>query len=184
MLWAALSYAGGIVTGFYVWRPPVWWLVAAFGFCASGAYFLRHRALAAFALGLSALFVTASLMMQVRVPQSHGQDILAFADGRDLIITAHVIKEGNLREKTPGDAQQRLDVETEQIDTESETLVIHSGLRVNIYGRHRKNEDEANEGQESGDTPVHVFRYGERLRFPVRLYPPRNFRNPGAFDYA
>src|SRR6201981_2017650 len=27
------------------------------------------------------------------------------------------------------------------------------------------------------------FRYGERLRFPVKLRVPRNFRNPGAFDY-
>ena len=28
-----------------------------------------------------------------------------------------------------------------------------------------------------------MFRYGERLRFPVKLHPPRNFRNPGAFDH-
>jgi competence protein ComEC len=31
---------------------------------------------------------------------------------------------------------------------------------------------------------MHLFRYGERLRFPVKLYPPHNFRNPGAFDYT
>jgi hypothetical protein len=24
----------------------------------------------------------------------------------------------------------------------------------------------------------------ESLRYPAKLYPPRNFRNPGAFDYA
>ena len=35
MLWAALSYAGGIVTGFYVWRPPLWWLIAAIVFSVS-----------------------------------------------------------------------------------------------------------------------------------------------------
>jgi competence protein ComEC len=28
-----------------------------------------------------------------------------------------------------------------------------------------------------------LFRYGERLRFLSKLNPPRNFRNPGAFDY-
>ena len=27
------------------------------------------------------------------------------------------------------------------------------------------------------------FEYGERLRFPARISPPRNYRNPGAFDY-
>jgi len=188
MLWAALAYAGGIVTGFYAWRPPLWWLVAAVVFSATGAYFLRRRALAAFALGLSALFVTAALTMQSRVPGNHETDVLAFADGRDLIVTAHVIKEGNLREKTPGDAQQRLDLETEQVvasnDKGNETFVIHSGLRVSFYGHEAKNEEGKNESEERAAIPAHLFRYGERLRFPVKLYPPHNFRNPGAFDYT
>jgi competence protein ComEC len=180
MLWAALSYAGGIVTGFYVWRPPLWWLIAALVFCASAAYFLRRRARAALALGLSALFVLGALMMQVRVPDGHGSaDILAYADGRDLVVTAHVTKEGNLRDQSHGDAQQRVDLETEQIETGSETLAIRSGLRVSIYGHEAKNESD-----ESVATPMHLFRYGEHLRFPAKLYPPRNFRNPGAFDYA
>src|SRR5258708_12663804 len=30
---------------------------------------------------------------------------------------------------------------------------------------------------------MRIFRYGERIRFFVKLRPPRNFRNPGAFDY-
>ena len=30
---------------------------------------------------------------------------------------------------------------------------------------------------------MHVFHYGERIRLPVKLKLPRNFRNPGAFDY-
>jgi competence protein ComEC len=185
MLWAALAYAGGIVTGFYVWRPPLWWLVAAIVFSASGAYLLRRRPCAAFALGLSTLFVTGALMMQVRAPENHGSaDILTFADGRDLVVTAHVTKEGYVREKIPSDAQQRLDLETEQIETGSATFAIRSGLRVSIYGHHRKNEDEKNESEESAATPMHLFRYGERLRFLVKLYPPHNFRNPGAFDYT
>jgi competence protein ComEC len=185
MLWAALAYATGIVTGFYVWRPPLWWLVAAIIFSGAGAYFLRRRAVAAFALGLSALFVTGALMMQVRAPENHGSaDILTFADGRDLLVTAHVTKEGSVRDKTPTDAQQKLDLETEQIETASEIFTIHSGLRVSIYGHHKKNEDEANESEEAAATPMHLFRYGERLRFPVKLYPPHNFRNPGAFDYT
>jgi competence protein ComEC len=181
MLWAALAYAGGIVTGFYVWRPPLWWLIAALVFSASGAHLLRHRARAAFALGLSALFVTGALMMQARAPQNHGSaDALAFADGSDLEVTAHVIKEGNLQGKSPGDAQQRLDLETEQIGTGNKSFAIRSGLRVSIYGHEAKNEEVKNESKES----MHLFRYGERLRFPAKLYPPHNFRNPGAFDYT
>jgi len=189
MLWAALAYASGIVAGFYVWRPPLWWLVAAIVFSAAGAYFLRRRARAALALALSDLFVTGALLMQVRTPENLGSaGVLAFADGRDLVVTAHVTKGGNLREKTPGDAQQRLDLEIEQVATRNETgdkaFAIRSGIRVSIYGHEARNAEAKNEFEQSVATPMHLFRYGERLRFPAKLYPPHNFRNPGAFDYA
>jgi len=185
MLWAALAYASGIATGFYVWRPPLWWLVAAIVFSAAAAYFLRRRARSAFALALSALFVTGALIMHVRIPDEQGSaSLLSFADGRDLVVTAHVTKEGNLREKARGDAQQRLDLETEKIETGAEAIAIHSGVRVSFYGREVRNEDAKDESAESASSPMHLLRYGERLRFPVKLYPPRNFRNPGAFDYA
>jgi competence protein ComEC len=188
MLWAALAYASGIVTGFYVWRPPLWWVVAAIVFSVSATYVLRRRRRAALLLGLSALFVTGALRMQVRLPENHSSgEILAFADGRDLILTVHVTKEGNLREEAPGNIHQRLDVETEQIETANEkgneTFAIHSGLRVNFYGRAIKNEN-ANESEQFAASPTRLFRYGERLRFPAKLYVPHNFRNPGAFDYA
>src|ERR1700733_2007009 len=94
MLWAAVAYAGGIITGFYVWRPPLWWLITAIVFSASAGFFLRARAKAAFALGLAVLFVTGAWMMQVRSPDNHDSGILAFADGREVIVTAHVVKEG------------------------------------------------------------------------------------------
>jgi predicted membrane metal-binding protein len=29
-----------------------------------------------------------------------------------------------------------------------------------------------------------LLKYGERIRFPTTLVAPRNYRNPGAFDYA
>jgi competence protein ComEC len=185
MLWAALAYASGIATGVYVWRPPLWWLVAAIVFSAAAAYFLRRRARYAFALALSALFVTGALVMQVRTPEELGSgSVLSLADGRDLIVTAHITKEGNLREKARGDAQQRLDLETEKIETGNDAIAIRSGVRVSFYGREVRNEEANDESAESTPAPMHLFRYGERLRFPVRLYPPRNFRNPGAFDYA
>ena len=33
------------------------------------------------------------------------------------------------------------------------------------------------------NTATRLFHYGERIRLPVKLKLPRNFRNPGAFDY-
>jgi competence protein ComEC len=187
MLWAASAYSCGIVTGVYVWRPALWWLVGGIVFCASGTYFLRRRSYASFALALCALFVAGALMMQVRVPVSAGgTDVLAFADGREVIVTGHVLKEGSLREKNFGDAQQRLDLETEQIttrtDTGTRTFSVESGVRVTVYGHEVSSEEAQNSPAES--TSGHVFCYGERLRFPAKLLPPHNFRNPGAFDYA
>ena len=132
MLWASVAYASGIVTGFYIWRPPLWWLIAAIVFAASAAFFLRSRAKAAFALGFAALFVAGAWTMQVRMPTNHDADILAFADGREVIVTAHVVKEGILQEKSRGDVQQRLDLRTEHIHTGSETVTVDSGLRVSF----------------------------------------------------
>ena len=31
---------------------------------------------------------------------------------------------------------------------------------------------------------MQLFHYGQRIRFPATLVIPRNYRNPGAFDYA
>ena len=139
MLWAAVAYAGGIVTGVYVLRSPVWWVVAAIVFSASAAFFLHSRAKSAFALGLAALFVTGACVMQLRAPNSQDSTgILAFADGREVIVTAHVVKEGVLQEKKWGDVQQRLDLGTEQIQTGSENVTVHSGLRISVYGHETK----------------------------------------------
>jgi competence protein ComEC len=183
MLWAASAYGAGIVFGHYVWRPPLYWLVAGVAFSASGAYFLRRRSRASYALALAALLVTGALIIQVRAPENQ-DSALAFADDRDVAITAHVIKEGNLRDHGRGDSQQRLDLETEQINTTNESFAIRFGIRVSFYGYVARDEAAKNELEESVTAPRHLFRYGERLRFPAKLYPPRNFRNPGAFDYA
>jgi competence protein ComEC len=91
-------------------------------------------------------------------------------------MTAHVIREGRLRESSPNEVRQSLDVETEQIVTESGTRIsVHSGVRLGIYSP-------AFVSQTNAPT-MHLFRYGERLRLSLKLKLPRNFHNPGAFDY-
>jgi hypothetical protein len=60
-------------------------------------------------------------MMQVQGSREPEQR-LAFADGPDVVVTPHVTKEGNLRDHGRGDSQQRLDLETEQLNTSSENL--------------------------------------------------------------
>jgi competence protein ComEC len=172
LLWAAVIYAGGIFVGHYAWRPPLWWLIAGLVFGSSAVYFLRRRARIGIALALSSLFVFGALSIQVSGPGSDEIADGSLGDGQDVIVTAHVIREGSLRQRGFSDLQQKLDLEAEQIDADGHILVTHIGIRASFYSK--------------GDSPdaVHDFRYGERIRFPTKLYQPHNFRNPGAFDYA
>jgi hypothetical protein len=96
------------------------------------------------------------------------------------MVMAHVSKEATLQEDGPGSLRQRIEVETEQIIRGDEHLAVNSGLRINIYQQELLKRDS---DQEAIGAPVRVFTYGERLRFPAKISPPSNYRNPGAFDY-
>jgi competence protein ComEC len=105
--------------------------------------------------------------------------LLRYADGAEVVVTADVTKEGTLQEDGPREVRQRLDVGTEQIATGSVKFEVHSGVRISVYTQ----QPQSGPGQEASAATARLFRYGERLRFPAKIYPPRNFRNPGAFDY-
>jgi competence protein ComEC len=182
MVWAAAVYSIGIVVGVYQWRPAGLLLVAAVVLLASATYFLRRRTWLAGALALGALFLGGALHIHLR-GQTEPLDtsILPFADGKDVEITAHVIRDGQLRPGAFGELEQRLDVETEEIVSNEQHFQVHSGVRLGIYVR---NEMRANREQAQPQTAVMpIFRYGERLHVLAKLKWPRNFRNPGAFDY-
>ncbi|HEV2716671.1 MAG TPA: DUF4131 domain-containing protein, partial [Terriglobales bacterium] len=161
LLWAALAYAAGLVIGLYAWRPALWWLVAFTVFSASAIYFLRRRARAAFALGLASIFVTGALAIQVaHSGGTCGDNIVQFGND-EVLVTAHVIAEGNLREDGTGGLRQRLDVESEQVTTNDRTVKARCGVRVSIY------QKESASGQRAA--PMRLFVYGERLRFPAKI---------------
>jgi competence protein ComEC len=178
MLWAALAYSCGIIAGTYLQRPPALWITAAIAFLAAGFYFLQRRIWLAATLALMALFVTGALQLQLsgtaNLPDTSLQP---FTDGQQVEVTAHVIRDGKLRESGPNETRQTIDLQTEQIVTANGTkLPIHSGIRLGIYS-FRSN------GPLAEAPASRIFRYGERLRVPVKLKLPRNFHNPGAFDY-
>ena len=143
MLWAALSLAAGIAVGAHAWRPPLWWVAAWIVFALSGACLLRRRGPPAFILGSGALFFLGALMVQVRVPDDAGSGLLRFADGSEVIVTAHVTKEGIAQEDGPGSVRQRLEVETEQIARGDEKFAVNSGLRINVYQPMKREPDQA-----------------------------------------
>jgi len=177
MLWAALAYSSGIIAGFYAWRPALLWIAAATAFLAASFFFIPRRKWLATALALGTFFLAGALHIQLRRPANPPDISLhPFADEQQVVMTAHVTREGGFREASLNETRQSVDVETEEIATDDGSrILIHSGVRLGIYSSGAPSQDVV--------PPPQVFRYGERLRFPVKLKLPRNFRNPGAFDY-
>jgi hypothetical protein len=131
MLWAALAFAVGIATGVHAWRPPLWWVVAWIVFTLSGTYWLGRRGRAAFVVALDALFFSGALLVQVRSPgDTDNSGWTRFADGTEVMITAHVTKEGVLHDEGTGGVRQRIEVETEEITRDAENVAVNSGLRI------------------------------------------------------
>ena len=185
MLWAALAYSAGIVAGLYLGRPASWWVAAGAAFLAAGLYFVRRRKWLGVGLALGAFFLAGALHIQVRGPANLlDTSLQPFADGQQVEMTAHVTREGRLREGGPNEVRQSLDVETEEIVAENgKRIPVHSGVRLGIYSARPNGSSPALRVDEAAAPTMCLFRYGERLRLPVKLKLPRNFRNPGAFDY-
>jgi competence protein ComEC len=191
MLWATAAYSSGIVSGIYLWRPTLWWIVAAASLAAAAAYFGRRRYAVGWALALGALFLAGALHIQLRGSSPRlDTSIQPYANGQELQITAHVTRDGRLQPGGVGEIRQTLDVETEAVDTgpiataTGQAEPVHSGIRLSIYSP-RSNAlapDEAPPTASRSDSPP-TFHYGQRIRFSAKLKLPRNFRNPGAFDY-
>jgi competence protein ComEC len=173
LLWAALAYACGIVLGVYAWRPPSWWLITSLVFASSCIYLLRHRIRTAFCFVLVALVASGALAIQARSPSLN--DVAQFVDGEEAVVTAHVIREGHSQRRDSADLRQRLDLETELISTETAASTAQVGIRATFYDKESANQ--------SVNVPPRIFHYGDRLRFSAKLNRPRNYRNPGSFDY-
>ena len=102
-----------------------------------------------------------------------------FAYGPPVQITAHVSREGRSRQASPNELSQTVDLQTEEIVTESGARIpVHSGARLNIY-----QALDSSRPNPPAPLPMRLFHYGERIRFPAKLKLPRNFHNPGGFDY-
>ena len=88
-----------------------------------------------------------------------------------------------MREESLKEVSQSLDVETEEIiDDDGKRIPVRSGVRLGIYSVSTNGSALLRTAQPTSPA-LRVFGYGERIQLPVKLKLPRNFRNPGAFDY-
>ena len=195
LFWAAVAFSLGLWTGVRAWRPPSWWVIALVAFVFAASWFLSKRAWMAKALSLGAWFLLGAFLIQIRgqPPAELQQDdarIFALADGREVTLTARVMREGYARASGPRSISESIDVETEAIASQGESWPVRAGIRLTIY---EKVEDRAigSSGDRvilddpmtrSLDHPIPLT-YGTRLRILAKLHPARNYRNPGAFDY-
>jgi competence protein ComEC len=186
MLWAAAAYAAGIVAGVHLWRPLSWWIVGSIVIALASLYFVRRRAKFSWILGFAVCFLIGAFHVQARAGlQRLDAGIQPFADRQELEIIAHVVRDGHIQ-SAAGESRQIVDIETEQLRTDAGvSLPIRSGIRLGIYSK--PSDDQA--WRETSTTPrsladsMPFLQTGQRIRFMGKLRRPRNFRNPGAFDY-
>ena len=173
-------------------------MIAVLAFVLAASWFLQRRAWLAKGLSLGCWFLLGALLIQIRassVDFADASTALPLADGREVTLTARVMREGYARASGPRAVRQTVDVETERIESEGESSPVRVGVRLTIYERVEASDTVESRASpppgsslvdrsgETGETPVAPLTYGTRLRIRARLHPPRNFRNPGAFDY-
>jgi competence protein ComEC len=178
-----VAFAAGILLGGQEWRPPAWWLVAAVVCAAAAALLLGRRLRLACGLAIAALLFLGALSTAAPPSADPGaEDIAAFADGREVTVTAHVVRDGVLRQNPRG-ARQSLDVESESVAFEGVSTPVRAGIRMTIYPAPDDGEADDDSAEDAAAAEPPVYLYGQRLRFSTRLRTPRNFGNPGALDY-
>ena len=148
--------------------------------CAFVAVFKNNLRLAQLSATLALLCVGSFARVGTPLPQS----ILPppeFLSGDRVEIVAHVINDGALL--AGGGPRERFDLQTETIQLGNLTFTQPVGLRATIFSHDAETYDEGTEDQDQAVLQLPHFAYGDRVRLTAKLRMPRNFRNPGAFDY-
>ena len=189
--YAALAFAGGIVSERFIQHPAWLWLTAIVSLAAATAFFVRRRPLLARAVVL-VVFVyagafTAQCWQSVATPAS---PLLIYADGSPLELTGYVVRDGSLRNSASTDPRETLDFAVEQIARLGEAPVNVAGTaRISIFqpkhgGLPPEFADSADPEQELEGTSLRRYSYGERLHLTAKLHEPLNYRNPGNMDFV
>ena len=175
---AAAAFACGIWCSTH-WQlsAGLWgWAAASLVLCAVAAVAIKSVRLAQTAACLS--LVCAGAFARIATPSPR---LVApppeFLNVKDVEIIAHVTNDGALL--AGGGPRERFDLQTETLEIEGQKFVQPVGIRATVFSR-----DVVEEAQE-GDAPAAIphMAYGARVRLIAKLRLPRNFRNPGAFDY-
>ncbi|HWF03273.1 MAG TPA: ComEC/Rec2 family competence protein, partial [Candidatus Angelobacter sp.] len=178
---AATAFAGGIWLAGHLQRSPaLWgWAAAGLALCAFAALAIKSLRPAQASVVLALICVgafarVASPVPRVVIPPQE------FLSTEQVEIVAHVTNDGALL--AGGGPRERFDFQTESISLGDLKFTQPVGIRATVFSH--ESSYETAEDVDGSDAP-HLPRlaYGDRIRLTARLRLPRNFRNPGAFDY-
>ena len=172
-----MAFGIGIWLGGSLHRPAWLWAFAAgmLVVCAVTAAIRDSIRLGYTAVGAALICAGAFSRVWMPAPQIYTPppDFL-YTDEVEII--GHVTNDGALL--AGSEPRERFDLETESIQTDEGRFTQPVGIRASVYLK--RSDDSEDETSGSVFPPL---AYGDRVRFTARLRLPRNFRNPGAFDY-
>jgi competence protein ComEC len=177
---AAAAFACGIWLASHLQRfPALWgWSAMALALCAFAALAIKSLRSAQVSAILALICVGAFARMATPVPK-----IIVppdeFLSEEKVEIVAHVTNDGALL--AGGGPRERFDLQTETITLGDLQFTQPVGIRVTAFSHESR---DAEEDPESGSAlSLPHLAYGDRIKLTAKLRLPRNFRNPGAFDY-
>ncbi|HET9285122.1 MAG TPA: DNA internalization-related competence protein ComEC/Rec2 [Candidatus Angelobacter sp.] len=175
---AAAAFACGIWLSGHEQRSPVLWGCAGalLALCAIIAVANKSGGLAWLSAMLSLVCAGAFARVVTPLPRIvvPPQEFLA---DEHVEIVAHVTNDGVFL--AGGGPRERYDMQTESIQLGESSFSQPVGIRATVFSR---DMDEEDAGSDTTQSPR--LTYGDRVRFIAKLRLPRNFGNPGAFDYA
>jgi competence protein ComEC len=174
---ASLAFGAGIMLAATCeYRPPLWFLLATLSFAAA-ALLLRSIPKMQALLALGAIAALGSLALQLSRADTGSDSSLDGAEGE---IVAHVTRDSVERPGFFGSRRQVVELETESVTVDGVVRKVSTGIRASLYQRKQQMDEEVDETQAPLLLPLY---YGQRIQCLAKLRSPRNYGNPGAFDY-
>jgi competence protein ComEC len=172
----SVTFGLGIWLASVIHRPAGLWATAAFllMLCAALAAY-RKSFLLGHVSGGMALVAAGALAWVWMPPPNLTTPPEGFLFSEKIEVTGHVTNDGAmLAGRGP---RERFDLETEMLEIDGIRFSQPVGMRATLFSRLREDDHTA----QNGGFPQ--LAYGDRVKFAAKLRMPRNFRNPGAFDY-
>src|SRR2546423_1803365 len=95
LFFAAIAFSAGIILGRFMWRPPLWWLIAALVFTAAAASALRHSAKIAQWPAPPPIAALGAPTLQGREATADLPTLRGW-DNQQVILPGHVVRQGAL----------------------------------------------------------------------------------------